>query len=1254
MVDRKTYSRIGLAQDLPNLLEVQLESFYEFLQPDARPHERKRQGLQAIFQDIFPIEDVHGRFTLDFVSYRLGRPKYTETEAELKGVTYAAPLKVTLRLISRGEDQEEGAGEIVEQEVFLGDLPMMTGRGTFIINGVERVVVSQLHRSPGVYFTEETHPSGKRLFSAKIIPHQGAWIEFTSDANDILYVSVDRRKKFPATMLLRGLGFGSTEEILGLLFSSTKVSIDTGHTFEDSPLIGSILSKDVICEQTGQVLAEAASEISPALLAILTQNQVTEVSILEIEAPLNPDFIVNTLRKEPVRSEDEAADRIYQLLRATTAASAETAKTYIQRLFLHPRRYNLSEVGRYKLNLKLNLDIPLDVTVLTQEDLLATIRYLMLLQAGKERVDDIDHLGNRRVRRVGELMADQFSVALTKMRRAIQERMILRETSAITPQELVNVRLISSIVMSFFASSQLSQFMEQTNPLAELTHKRRLSALGPGGLTRETAGFEVRDVHHSHYGRICPIETPEGPNIGLISSLSTYARVDNYGFIVTPYRKVIDGRVTDTITYLSADKEDTYTIAQANAPLDSDGRFSNKNILSRRRGDFPIVPPQEVDYMDVSPMQLVSVAAALIPFLEHDDANRALMGSNMQRQAVPLLRPESPIVGTGIERWVAEDSGVMVLSKSNGIVSRVTASEIVVQPNVKGDGLFAGSKPEIYPLTKFKRTNQDTCINQRPIVKEGDRVRKGQVIADGQATEQGELALGTNVLVAFMPWAGYNFEDAIVVSERLLKEDLLTSIHIQEFETQARETKLGPEEITAEIPNVSEEATRNLDENGIIRIGAEVHPEDILVGKVSPKGETELTPEERLLRAIFGEKASDVRDSSLRVPPGVSGVVLDVRISSRRIPGDAQQRKEEKKRITALKREHTQMVKDIIQFKNQRIVDLLAGHVAKRSIRNSEGKIVIRKSQRFSEKVLTTVDISDLDLSLPEPVVGDSKIQRTIHRIIDEAETLLHTTEEELENEIEKIMRGDELPHGVLKRVKVYIAQKRTLSVGDKTAGRHGNKGVVAKIVPEEDMPFLPDGTPVDMVLNPLGVPSRMNVGQILEAHLGWAAHKLGIRVGSPVFDGATIDEVKALLKETDLPLDGKTVLRDGRTGELLGDRVTVGYMYMMKLLHMVDDKIHARSIGPYSLITQQPLGGKAQFGGQRFGEMEVWALEAYGAAHTLQEMLTVKSDDVAGRSRLYEAIVKGENPPEPGLPASFNVLVKELNGLCLDVELEK
>jgi len=1129
----KDFSKIREVHDLPNLLDVQVESYAYFLQAETPVEERKENGLQEVFLEVFPIESYDRQIRLEFVSYSLGKPKYPCLECIRRGMTYAAPLKVKLRLIN--------PQEIKEQEVYFGDLPLMTDTGTFIINGDERVVVSQLQRSPGVSFEQELHPTGKTIYFGRIIPSRGAWLEFKYDLNDIITVYVDRRRSFPATQILRIMGLSTENEIQQLF----------GKEFE-------------------------------------------QVSI--------------TLRKDHTQTKEDALLDFYRKMRPTEPATAQVAEALFYRLFFDSKRYDLSQVGRYILNRKLNMNVSLDKRILDAPTVVEVMRYLIRLRQGEGSIDDIDHLGNRRVKTVGELIQNQVRIGLARLERSIKERLVvfMSNFEDITAHHLINSRLFSNQVRDFFARSQLSQFMDQVNPLAELTHKRRLSALGPGGLSRERAGFEVRDIHPSHYGRVCPIETPEGPNIGLIASLTNFARINEFGFLETPYRKVEDGRVTRKIEYLTADIEENKAIAQANALLDKDGNFEEKEISCRLKGDFPKLPPKKVEYMDVSPKQLVSAAAALIPFLEHDDANRALMGSNMQRQAVPLMVTEVPLVGTGIEAKIAKDSGVMVVAKENGKVSRADAKEIVVGKNT-------------YPLKKFMRSNANTCVNQRPIVRPGQEIKAGDVIADGIATKNGKLALGKNILAAFMPWRGYNFEDAILINERVVREDTFTSIHIERFEVEARETRLGNEEITCDIPNVGEESLKDLDTTGIIRVGAEVKPGDILVGKVTPKTEKELSPEERLLRAIFGEKAADIRDTSLVAPPGVEGVVVNVEIF---------QRKERGRKTKEDKAKELSQISEIKAYYKQEIEFI-----------QEERKTKLAKVLGVDKRKLERANINDNEEAKQMAEFYADKIRELI---------------EEEESEVARIKRGDELPAGVIKRVVVNIATKRKIAEGDKVAGRHGNKGVIAKILPEENMPFLPDGTPVDVVLNPLGVPSRMNVGQILETHLGWAAKALGLEVASPVFDGASEKEIKEMLKEAELPQDGKITLFDGYTGLPFDQKVTVGFIYMMKLIHLVDEKIHARSIGPYSLVTQQPLGGKAHFGGQRFGEMEVWALEAYGSAYTLQEMLTVKSDDVSGRSRIYEAIVKGEQRLHPGTPESFNVLVKELQGLGLDVKTEK
>ncbi len=1252
---RVSFSRLTQVIELPDLLDIQLKSFRDFLQDDIRPEKRLNQGLHSVFATIFPIVDSRENFCLEFVEYYIEKPKYDVIECQERGVTYSVPLKAKLKLsVKEDTDEKKEFGETIEQVVYLGNIPYMTNRGTFIINGAERIVVSQLHRSPGVFFDDLVHPNGTKIYSARIIPLRGSWVEFTTDINDVMYVYIDRRKKFPVTTLLRALGYSSDKELLDLFDLVEEIKLSDANI---KKTVGRISITDVINKETGELLLEKDAEVTEEALQLMKKADIKSLKLLRPDGIVGPEVISNTLRKDAAKSEEDALEAIYRYLRSGDAPDIETARGLLDRMFFNPKRYDLGDVGRYRVNKKLGLDIPIQTTVLTKEDIVAIIKYLLELRAGKRSTDDIDHLGNRRIRTVGEQLSAQMTLGLSRMARTIKERMNLRDNENLTPQDLVNARTIFSVINTFFGTSQLSQFMDQTNPLAELTHKRRLSALGPGGLTRERAGFEVRDVHYTHYGRLCPIETPEGPNIGLISSLTTFARINEFGFIESPYRKVNNGKVDDKIEFLSADDEDQYVIAQANSPLDNRSKFVGERVKSRFRGDFPLATPTEVHFMDVSPSQIVSAAAALIPFLEHDDANRALMGSNMQRQAVPLLRTEAPFVGTGMEEKVARDSRAMVVSDIDGIVETVTSSQIVVRKEQKQSSRldletllnFDESDRVTYRLTKFARTNQDTCINQRPIVHVGQAVKKGDVLADGCGTEGGELALGRNVLVAYMPWRGYNFEDAIVISEKIVQDDVFTSIHIEEFELQVRDTKRGEEELTREIPNVSEETTKDLDENGIIRVGAEVNAGDILVGKVTPKGETDPTPEEKLLKAIFGEKAGDVKDASLKAPPGMKGVVIDTKLFTRK-KKDPKTKRQDKKRLDEVEAWYSSELVRVKKLRDEILTRVLLDK-ASGSIRDkNSGKVLVRTNTTLSEERLREIDFDSLDYS--EPISSDKKANTTVASVLLAYETKLAELAEDLENHKFKILVGDELPPGIVQLAKVYVAKKRKLMVGDKMAGRHGNKGVVARIVPVEDMPRMPDGTPVDVVLNPLGVPSRMNLGQIFEANLGWAAKKMKVKYASPVFDGATHKEILEEMKNADLPGSGKSVLHDGRTGEIFDNPVTVGYTYIMKLSHLVEDKLHARSIGPYSLITQQPLGGKAQFGGQRFGEMEVWALEAYGAAHTLQEILTVKSDDVRGRSKVYEAIVKGDNLPEPGLPESFNVLIRELQGLGLDVEL--
>ncbi len=1506
-----SFAKLEKGMHMPHLLDIQTRAFESLLQLDAVSLEREDIGLERVFKDLFPIADVHENFSLEFKSYTLGEPKYTVGECIERDMTYSAPLKATLQLVVF-ETTEAGTKRprnIIEKEVYLGELPLLTPLGTFVINGAERVIVSQLHRSPGVVFEESTHPNGQRLISARIIPFRGSWVEFTVDIHDVIYVHIDKKKKFPATALLRAFGYGTNSDILRLFFGVRELDlskkresrVDVREVLgaiiaEDITLAGEVatpdtpklktkkareakaraeaellvkegdelteevwnrlirlnirkikvfasytiidlrdeqdaiergerpvrrdLALDAVDAATGEVIADAGTTLTDAAIKRLRKAGINKVYVFVVSGRAESTLIKNTLAKDPTQHEEMALKQIYSLLRPGDAPNKETARDALNRLFFSPKRYDLGRVGRYKINQRLGLNRPANETVLTKEDFIAILRYLVELHEGRGYVDDIDHLGNRRIRSVGELIANQFSVGLSRMARLVKERMSINtDPEKISLDDLVNARTVSAVIQAFFGSSQLSQFMDQTNPLAELTHKRRLSALGPGGLTRERAGFEVRDVHYSQYGRMCPIETPEGPNIGLITSLACYAQVNDLGFVETPYRVVRNSKVTNDIQWLDANREEDVTIAQANARLNPDGTFVDELVLCRQRGDVPLVAPDRIDFMDVAPEQLVSIAAALIPFLEHDDANRALMGSNMQRQAVPLLNPQTPVVGTGLEEKVARDSGAIVFARRAGVVSSVTADEIVVDaagssaPRKKGDSqpLARLTQHDRYRLKKYWRTNQDTAINQRPLVAVGQKVKEGEVLADGAATEMGQLALGANVTVAFMPWYGHNFEDAIVLSERLVKEDVYSSIHIQELELHVRDTKRGQEEITREIPNVAEESLVDLDDRGIVRIGAHVKPGDILVGKITPKGETELSPEEKLLTAIFGEKAKDVKDSSLKVPPGMEGVVIDVKIFSR--IEDQVVEKDRGERIGEIRRLEGEEKIRVNDARDAELAELLDGQTVVLALKSGTVEEAIPAGTKLTADVLRDLKFSSLDVKTFR--VQDKSTQEQVRRIIDLANDEKAKIEEKAEERIDRVLQPDELPPGVIQLVKVYLAEKRKISVGDKMAGRHGNKGIVARIVPEEDMPFLPDGRPVDIVLNPLGVPSRMNVGQILETHLGWAAKICGFYAKTPVFQGTTEREIGILLKlagvtwardalqlespapvvtdeevrailadvrvdvdvghgsraglmveatlndlakrgvstttrdvykrirdflagaarelaardfneldnqityhtaaaddedlsdalkaqfkpalklvEKDRAVDetellarqelsalgamfgakgdvdvnaatlellrlagltpgGKVWLRDGRSGETFSSPVTVGEIYMLKLSHLVDDKIHARSIGPYSLVTQQPLAGKAQFGGQRFGEMEVWALEAYGAAHTLQEILTVKSDDVNGRSRVYEAIVKGQNLPEPGTPESFNVLVQELKALGIHVRMD-
>jgi DNA-directed RNA polymerase subunit beta len=1354
---RYSYAKIPQVLEIQNLIEIQKRSYEAFLQTRIAPDERDTKGLQAVFHSVFPIQDFNQTASLQFVSYTFDKPKYEVDECRERGMTYAAPLKVTVRLVVWDVDEDaesQNIRDIKEQEVYFGDLPIMTENGTFIINGTERVVVSQLHRSPGIFFDQDkgkTSYSGKVIFSARVIPNRGSWLDFEFDSKDILHVRIDRRRKLPATVLLRALGYDEEmlldyfydhetvfigEDTLGksfqpVLHKGTRTTMDivnpdtgevlikadkklgSGHIrklgkagvsqlpLQEADVLGMVVAHDVVDMNTGEVIAECNQEIDEEVLQEFRDRGIAEVTTLFIDRVNVGSFLRDTLLIDKVDNSEDSIIEIYRRLRPGDPPTYETALAFFENLFFNSERYDLGRVGRLKMNHKLELDVPLEQTTLTREDIMRTVRYLIELRNGRGATDDIDHLGNRRVRAVGELLENQFRIGLVRMEKAIKERMSLSEIETLMPHDLINAKPVSAVVKEFFGSSQLSQFMDQTNPLSEITHKRRLSALGPGGLTRERAGFDVRDVHPTHYGRICPIETPEGPNIGLIASLSTYARVNDYGFIETPYRMAGDGKVSTDVRYFSALEEEKNTIAQASVPIDEDGVFTEGLIAARVDGEPTLVRPDDVSLMDISPNQLVSVAASLIPFLEHDDANRALMGSNMQRQAVPLVRTQAPFVGTGFEKFVARDSGVTLLSTRGGTVEYVDATRIVIRSEAADEEI--GSEVDIYHLVKFRRSNQNTSINQKPIVRVGDRVETGEVIADGPATDTGELALGQNALVAFMPWGGYNFEDSILISERMVKDDVFTSIHIEEFEIASRDTKLGKEEITCDIPNVGEEALKDLDESGIVRVGAEVRSSDILVGKITPKGETQLSPEEKLLRAIFGEKAGDVRDTSLRVPPGVTGTVIHAQIFSREgVEKDERARQIQEEQVARILKDKQEEIKTLYRSARKKMMRLLDGCKAgAKMIDDNTGDTLVKKGGAFDDAFVERLPVHRWS---EVSVAKDRKAEDEILKLIDAVNEQIDLLDEVFDQKIGRLKRGDELPPGVIKLVKVYIAIKRKLSVGDKMAGRHGNKGVISKILAEEDMPYTAEGRPVDIVLNPLGVPSRMNVGQILETHLGWAALGMAEKIGelmdtgavakqvraylldcfgenatlrdfassanddeilalgrkmrrgvflaSPVFEGASEQEIKTGLDHADLPKGGQVILFDGRTGQPFDTRVTVGVMYMLKLHHLVDDKIHARSIGPYSLVTQQPLGGKAQFGGQRLGEMEVWAMEAYGAAHALQEFLTVKSDDVAGRTRMYESIVKGENMLEAGLPESFNVLVKELQSLALNVQL--
>ena len=1262
-------SRINFAStkhvpDYPDFLDIQVKSFQDFFQMETKSDARSGEGLYSTFKENFPITDTRNQFVLEFLDYFIDPPRYSVEECIERGLTYSVPLKARLKLFCTDPEHEDF--ETIVQDVYLGTIPYMTGSGTFIINGAERVVVSQLHRSPGVFFGQSYHANGTKLYSARIIPFKGSWIEFTTDINNVMYAYIDRKKKLPVTTLFRAIGFERDKDILEIfdLAEEVKVSKTGLKKYLGRRLAARVLNtwhEDFVDEDTGEVVSIERNEIILDRDTILEKEHIDQIiesnakTILlhkEDERSVDYNIIHNTLQKDPTNSEKEAVEHIYRQLRNAEPPDEETARDIIDKLFFSDQRYNLGDVGRYRMNKKLGLDIPMEKQVLTKEDIITIVKYLIELINSKAEVDDIDHLSNRRVRTVGEQLAAQFGVGLARMARTIRERMNVRDNEVFTPLDLINAKTLSSVINSFFGTSQLSQFMDQTNPLAEITHKRRLSALGPGGLSRERAGFEVRDVHYTHYGRLCPIETPEGPNIGLISSLAVYAKVNNMGFIETPYRKVENGKIKlDQLIYMSAEEEEGLKIPQANIQVDDQGNILDERLVVKEDGDFPVISREEVDYIDVAPNQIASISASLIPFLEHDDANRALMGSNMMRQAVPLLRPEAPIVGTGLEKRVVTDSRVLINAEREGTVTYVDADKIVIKYDRTEDEILVSFDSELttYNLIKFRRTNQGTCINLKPIVRKGDRVHKGQVLCQGYATEQGELALGRNMKVAFMPWKGYNFEDAIVISERVIREDIFTSIHIDEYTLDVRDTKLGVEELTNDIPNVSEDATKDLDENGIVRIGANIKPGDILIGKVTPKGESDPTPEEKLLRAIFGDKAGDVKDASLKASPSLEGVVIGKKLFSRAVK-TKQKRAKEKDEMAALDAAFNAKAEALKDILLEKLFSLVNGKTSQ-GVFNDLGEEMIPKGRKHTQRGLK--EIEDYTHLLSGGWTTDEHTNELINDLIHNYKIKLNDLQGMLRRDKFTLTVGDELPAGIMKLAKIYIAKKRKLKVGDKMAGRHGNKGIVARIVRDEDMPFLEDGTPVDIVLNPLGVPSRMNIGQIYETVLGWAGQKLGKKFATPIFDGASLEQITEYTNEAGVPAFGHTYLYDGGTGERFDQKATVGVIYMIKLGHMIDDKMHARSIGPYSLITQQPLGGKAQFGGQRFGEMEVWALEAYGASSTLREILTVKSDDVIGRARTYEAIVHGDTMPEPGLPESFNVLMHELKGLGLDIRLE-
>ena len=1244
--NRHNFEKISTNSELPNLLDLQVGSFHEFLQEKINPKEREMFGLHEAFASIFPLQDNHENYILEYKSYTIGKARYTPRECSDRGITYNVPLNVKLRLKITDEKDKKKFAQVIDQDVYFGNIPYMTDKGTFIINGAERTVVTQLQRSPGAFFDQKFHPNGAKLFNARIIPIRGSWIDFTTDINDILFTIIDRKRKFPATMLLRSLGFSSDEDIynafdLILDLNPAKIDVDK--------LSHYVVIEDIIDHETGELFVESGKELNESIIKTLKTNKAKSIKVIDVRNNIDSMMLHNTIQKDPTKSTEEALMKVYLLLRGSEAPSPESAEKFINRMFFFPKKYDLGQVGRYRLDKQFNLDNSGNDSVLTHDDFLITLKFLIQMRKGLRAPDDIDHLGNRRVRTVGEQLKVQFNSALARMVRTVYERMNLRESETITPQDLINSRLVTTVINTFFGTSQLSQFGDQTNPLAEITHKRRISSLGPGGLSRERAGFEVRDFHYTHYGRLCPIETPEGPNIGLISSLALMAKINRHGFIEAPYRKIDNKKITNTIKYLSADDEDRSNIAQSGLESDKNNLISEPKVRVRSKGDFPIVDSEEVQYSDIVPNQILSVAAALIPFVEHDDANRALMGSNMQRQSVPLMKTDSPIVGTGMEKVVARDSKSVLLSPIDGKVVHVDANKVVIKDSNYKDGSLLKTDEDLCSvnLIKYSRSNQNTCYNQKVLVKAGDNVKKGDVIADGASTQGGELALGKNVMIAFMPWNGYNFEDAIVINERLVREDVFTSIHVNEIELEVRDTKRGEEELTPEIPNVSEDATAQLDENGLIRVGAIVNEDDILIGKVTPKGETDPSPEEKLLRAIFGEKAGDVKDASKKAEPGVKGVVIKTDLYEKT---SKQSRAEVNKSIKELQKQKRNDERELRASRDKLISGILKDK-STLGIKDRNDKVLVKKGTKLTLKKLGSLNYEQF--SLEEPWISGPKTWDKLKLIFHSFNRHLNELEDKLETDIFKLKEGDQLQPGILKLAKVYVANKRKIAIGDKMAGRHGNKGVIATVVPEENMPYLEDGTPVDICLNPMGVPSRMNLGQLYETMLGWAGKILGEKYATPVFNGATPDEVASKMKEAGLPNSGKVTLFDGLTGEKIDNPVLVGYQYMMKLYHMVDDKMHARSTGPYSLVTQQPLGGKAQFGGQRFGEMEVWALQAYGAAHILREILTIKSDDIEGRSKVYSALVKGEDLPDPTTPEAFNVFMKEIQGLGLDITLD-